>query len=307
MNHPGLPRRDMTPLIYTVYFLIPLCSFIFGVKLHLPAVAIALTLPQIAAASWMLGWSGAILTSLMSVVGWYLLALLGRMPFGEVDTISVTVGTAIAMAFGVLVNRLHTTIEMAHLAAGTDALTGILNRGGFSDRIGHEINRGTRLGGAIAVAFIDCDNFKNFNDTRGHLDGDELLISTARRLRQTVRSYDSVARMGGDEFAILLPEITPENIETVARRIHDQLRAMVRDAGWPVSYSMGVVVFLHPRPMDEMLRKADEAMYDVKHSGKDNFRIRVDDTPAADHTALTARKATPHRERPLEQPRQDKR
>ena len=277
---PLHPRRDDTPLIYVVFFLLPLCSALLGTKLGLPAVAIALSLPQIAAASWMLGWPGAVLSSLVSILGWYALALMGRMPLDQVDQNSAILGTTIALAFGLLVNRLHTTIEMAHLAAGTDALTGILNRSGFVDRVKNELNRGSRMGGSVAIGFIDCDHFKQFNDTRGHLAGDELLMAVAQRLRQSVRSYDAVARLGGDEFALLLPEISSENTQIVAQRVHDQLRAMVKDADWPVTFSLGVVVFLHPRPVEEMLRKADEAMYEVKHTGKDNYLIRIDDTPA---------------------------
>jgi len=280
MITPQLPRRDDSPLIYTVFFLLPLCSALLGTRLELPAVAIALTLPQIAAASWMLGMKGAILSSLVSILGWYSLPLLGRLPMEMVDHNSAILGTVIGLAFGLLVNGLHTTIEMAHLAAGTDSLTGLLNRGGFTERINNELNRGARMGGLIAIGFIDCDNFKKFNDTRGHLAGDELLIAASRRLRQSVRSYDSVARLGGDEFAVMFPEISPESTQIVAKRVHDQLRAMVKDADWPVSFSMGIVVFTHSRPVDEMLRKADEAMYEVKHSGKDNFLIRIDDTPA---------------------------
>ena len=280
MNTPRLTRSDYTPLIYTVFFLLPLCSALLGTQLGLPAVAIALSLPQIAAASWMLGWQGAVFASLVSVLGWYAFPMLGLMPLDRVDHSSAILGTSIALAFGLLSNRLHTTIEMAHLAAGTDALTGVLNRSGFAERIKNELNRGSRMGGSIAIGFIDCDHFKQFNDTRGHLAGDELLIATANRLRQSVRSYDAVARLGGDEFALMFPEISPENIQIVAKRVHDQLRAMVKDADWPVTFSLGVVVFQHPRPVDEMLRKADEAMYEVKHTGKDNYLIRIDDTPA---------------------------
>lgn len=279
MNKLSLPRRDRTPLIYTVFFLLPLCSALLGTKLGLPAVAIALTLPQIAAASWMLGWLGAVVASFVSVAGWYAFSLIGQMRYEDVDNTSAILGTAIGLAFGLLVNSLHTTIEMAHLAAGTDSLTGLLNRGGFVERINNELNRGSRMGGSIAIGFIDCDNFKKFNDTRGHLEGDELLIATSRRLRQSVRSYDCVARLGGDEFALMFPEITAENVQIVAQRVHDQLRAMVKDSDWPVSFSLGIVVFLHQRPVDEMLRKADEAMYEVKHSGKDRFQIRIDETP----------------------------
>ncbi len=273
-------RRDDSPLIYVVFFLLPLCSALLGAKLGLPAVAIALSLPQIAAASWMLGWPGAVYASIVSILGWYALPLLGVMPMDQVDHNSAILGTTISLAFGLLVNRLQTTIEMAHISAGTDGLTEVLNRSGFVERIKNELNRGSRLGGMIAIGFIDCDHFKQFNDTRGHQAGDEMLIATATRLRQSVRSYDCVARLGGDEFALMLPEITPDTAQIVGKRVHDQLRAMAKDAGWPVSFSMGVVVFLHQRPVDEMLRKADEAMYEVKHTGKDNYLIRIDDTPA---------------------------
>lgn len=284
MDKLSLPRRHTTPLIYTVFVLLPLCSALLGTKLELPAVAIALTLPQIAAAAWMLGWQGAVAASLVSVLGWYAFALIGQMPWEAVDNISAILCTAIGFAFGLLVNGLQATIKKAHLAAGTDSLTGLLNRSGFVERIQNELNRGSHMGGSLAIGFIDCDNFKKFNDTRGHLAGDELLIETARRLRQSVRSYDSVARMGGDEFALMFPEISPENTEIVAKRVHDQLRAMVKDTDWPVSYSLGIVLFRSQRPVEEMLRKADEAMYEVKHSGKDRFLIRIDETPADDET-----------------------
>ena len=280
MNTSRAPRRDSTPLIYTVYFLLPLCSCLIGTQLNQPTVAVALSLPQIAAASWILGVPGAISTTIVSILGWYVLPLMGRMPLEYVDHNSAILGTIISLAYGLLVNGLHSTIERAHLAAGTDSLTGLLNRNGFVDRINNELNRGARMGGILAIGFIDCDHFKKFNDTNGHLSGDDLLIATARRLRQSVRSYDGVARFGGDEFALLFPEIDPEKIEIIIRRIHDQLQSMVKDANWPISFSMGVVVFKHRLPAEVMLRKADEAMYEVKHSGKDNYLIRIDDTPS---------------------------
>jgi diguanylate cyclase (GGDEF)-like protein len=279
MNTSRAPRRDSTPLIYTVYFLLPLCSCLLGTQLNLPAVAIALSLPQIAAAAWIQGGTGAISASVASILGWYVMPMMGRMPLEQVDHNSAILGTVIALAYGLLVNGLHTTIERAHMAAGTDSLTGLLNRNGFVERINNEMNRGARMGGILAIGFIDCDHFKKFNDTNGHMAGDEFLISTARRLRQSVRSYDGVARFGGDEFALLFPEIDPEKIDIVVRRIQDQLKSMVKDANWPISFSMGVVVFKQRRPVEEMLRKADETMYEVKRTGKDNYLIRIDDTP----------------------------
>ncbi|RLS37485.1 MAG: GGDEF domain-containing protein, partial [Planctomycetota bacterium] len=181
MNTTRAPRRDSTPLIYTVYFLLPLCSCLIGTQLNQPTVAVALSLPQIAAASWILGVPGAISTTIVSILGWYVLPLMGRMPLEYVDHNSAILGTIISLAYGLLVNGLHSTIERAHLAAGTDSLTGLLNRNGFVDRINNELNRGARMGGILAIGFIDCDHFKKFNDTNGHLSGDELLIATARR------------------------------------------------------------------------------------------------------------------------------
>ena len=121
MNTSRAPRRDSTPLIYTVYFLLPLCSCLLGTQLNLPAVAIALSLPQIAAAAWIQGGTGAISASVASILGWYVMPMMGRMPLEQVDHNSAILGTVIALAYGLLVNGLHTTIERPAMQRIRDA------------------------------------------------------------------------------------------------------------------------------------------------------------------------------------------
>ena len=153
-----------------------------------------------------------------------------------------------------------------------DALTGLPNRALFMDRVSHALNR-TRDGALdLAVIFLDLDDFKAINDTLGHHAGDEVLRNVADRLRSTLRASDTAARMGGDEFAILL-EGAPERFATMAaQRILERLREPWSVGGTQVSIdsSAGIATSTSAATAsaDEMLRNADIAMYAAKAQGK---------------------------------------
>lgn len=153
-----------------------------------------------------------------------------------------------------------------------DALTGLSNRTLFLDRLGHALQRAERQKLCFAVLFIDVDRFKVINDSLGHLAGDHLLSSIARRLASAVRPGDTVARLGGDEFAILLDGLASvEEATATAETVLDLLRPpfVLGDREVFVTVSVGVA----PNPegpirADEMLRDADTAMYHAKASGR---------------------------------------
>ena len=165
--------------------------------------------------------------------------------------------------------------EAIHNLATHDALTGLQNRRGFLDSGAAEAERSRRYSRPLAVVFIDLDNFKQLNDTKGHHAGDHALKAVANALKNGVRSTDQVARLGGDEFAALLPEIGyHEAIQTVNKVFGEMNHAL--NAFPPVATSVGVIWFeVAERAFPQMLQAADELMYEVKASGKGNVRSRA--------------------------------
>ena len=163
--------------------------------------------------------------------------------------------------------------EMITFQAYHDALTGLPNRVLFLDRLQQMLVQARRLKtGAAAVMFLDLDRFKEINDTLGHDAGDACLKEVARRLRQCVRASDTVARMGGDEFTLLLPEVVEEAVaRTVAQKILDAMQLPMNLAGQEVVITTSIGISLFPRDGDDgetLLKHADAAMYMVKGSGR---------------------------------------
>jgi diguanylate cyclase (GGDEF)-like protein/PAS domain S-box-containing protein len=183
---------------------------------------------------------------------------------------------------GIVVNTRDVTerrvIEqrIAHLAYH-DALTGLPNRSLMQDRISSAIARAERTGKKFAVMFIDIDNFKNINDSLGHDAGDELLRSVSRRLSDSIRAHDTIARQGGDEFIVLLDQLEGHQGATrVAQKILEALRAVFPLSGSDhhVSGSIGIAVFPDDgRDASTLLKNADTAMFHGKSLGKNTFQF----------------------------------
>lgn len=167
-----------------------------------------------------------------------------------------------------------------HLLYSTlhDALTGLPNRSLFTERLRHAMRRATRHPDDLfAVLFLDLDRFKDINDNLGHFAGDELLRAVARRLEACLRPEDTVARLSGDEFAILLESITDtSDAGRVAERIEEALSFPINLAGAEVttSASMGIVTssMAHDQP-EQLLRSADMAMYRAKAAGRARYEM----------------------------------
>jgi diguanylate cyclase (GGDEF)-like protein len=167
-----------------------------------------------------------------------------------------------------------------HLLYSTlhDALTGLPNRSLFTERLRHAMRRAARHPDDLfAVLFLDLDRFKDVNDNLGHFAGDELLREVARRLEACIRPEDTVARLSGDEFAILLESITDtSDAGRVAERIEEALSFPINLAGAEVttSASMGIVTssMSHDQP-EQLLRSADMAMYRAKAAGRARYEM----------------------------------
>jgi diguanylate cyclase (GGDEF)-like protein len=153
--------------------------------------------------------------------------------------------------------------------AATDGLTGLYNRRLFDESCEKELNRAKRYGQQLAIVILDLHKLKEVNDRHGHLRGDEVLVLAATTLRKTLRVSDSAFRIGGDEFALLLPQTDPEQAVTLCRRVRTQYEAEVApfNLGTGVTLDFGVAV--HPQDGDQksvLLRIADERLYELKYS-----------------------------------------
>jgi diguanylate cyclase (GGDEF)-like protein/PAS domain S-box-containing protein len=160
-----------------------------------------------------------------------------------------------------------------------DPLTGLCNRVEFHNRVEAELSTSGAYGGSIAVLFIDLDGFKQVNDDHGHAAGDAVLVAVARRLRSAVRPTDTVARHGGDEFTVLLPDADALDAGRVGERILSSLSALfvVDDLQLSVRASIGVSVGDAAEvAANAMLQAADAAMYAAKARGGGDWHLADD-------------------------------
>jgi diguanylate cyclase (GGDEF)-like protein/PAS domain S-box-containing protein len=156
-----------------------------------------------------------------------------------------------------------------------DNLTGLANRALFRDRLDQALARAGRSDRVLAVLLVDLDGFKQVNDSLGHDAGDQLLQEVAQRFDSLVRASDTVARFGGDEFALLLEEITEHDAVGLTQRLLEGLTAPVSIAGGEVVLGASIGVVLHEGPgrSDQLVRDADVAMYAAKDGGRGRYEI----------------------------------
>jgi diguanylate cyclase (GGDEF)-like protein len=166
--------------------------------------------------------------------------------------------------------------KVSHMA-WHDALTGLPNRRLFEDRVEQELVRSRRVGEPVCMFFVDLDHFKAVNDTLGHGAGDDLIQQVSERLVDTVRSQDTVARVGGDEFAILLPGLADQlAIDGLAQRTLDAIGAPFIVFGGQVETTASIGIAIAPEhgdSYDDLLNRADAAMYRAKDRGRNAFQM----------------------------------
>ena len=174
-------------------------------------------------------------------------------------------------------NLQHSEAQIRQLAY-YDPLTALPNRRLLIDRLGQALGQAKRHHSSLAVMFMDLDRFKEVNDTLGHEAGDRLLIQVAGRLASCLRRGDTAARAGGDEFIVVLSEIThPQDAAQVAEKVLGVLRAPFDIGGHTVHISTSIGIAVYPVDSNDdignLMRKADQAMYAAKADGRDRYRF----------------------------------
>jgi diguanylate cyclase (GGDEF)-like protein len=185
-----------------------------------------------------------------------------------VVTASVVCFTAVALHM--LRRRIDRLVDQLRETARTDSLTMLLNRRGFDERFGLELERARRTATPVALLVADLDRFKTLNDRFGHAAGDEALTRVGRTLVLGCRSIDTVARVGGEEFAILLPATGHQGGLELAERLRADVARGQDEGGRPLTVSVGVVEYPSDgETPEDLMRAADQAMYRAKALGRD--------------------------------------
>lgn len=180
--------------------------------------------------------------------------------------------------FSVFLDRAHMYKRLQRMSI-TDALTGVANRRHFTERYRLEFNRSQKSAYPLSVLMIDIDHFKNVNDTYGHLVGDEILVSVAHTITEQLREIDFVARFGGEEFVVFLPETGKEAAMKAAQRVcatvaSSEYRAY--DEKMHISVSIGAATFPDDSDdKDALIERADAALYAAKEQGRNRVIAAV--------------------------------
>ena len=180
--------------------------------------------------------------------------------------------------------------------ATTDALTGVANRKALQDLVKKSTGK---VQAATGVLMIDIDHFKNINDTRGHPFGDLILQSLGRQLKHHIRATDLIYRYGGEEFCIVMPDITEDSLVTAAHRLLATVHAISKsnasilpngEAKDPLTISIGissVTQDFNQKSLTELVAEADKALYAAKHAGRDCWRVFTEQKSKRTHEDLS--------------------
>ncbi|RLA04528.1 MAG: hypothetical protein DRQ47_03250, partial [Gammaproteobacteria bacterium] len=175
--------------------------------------------------------------------------------------------------------------------ANYDQLTNLPNRNLFMDRLHQSLQRVQREGTALALLFIDLDRFKNINDSLGHGAGDKFLIEVSKLMQRTIRDSDTIARFGGDEFAVILsPIYGPKNAGRVAASLLDVLSNPINIDGYEAIVGASIGISMYPvdgKVEQELVKNADTAMYRAKESGRNNYQFFTEEMQQAAKDRLT--------------------
>lgn len=228
----------------------------------------------IAIASWYANKFAGVMISTFSAITWAFVDYTSGHEYSHewilIWNASVRLGFFIIIS--ILLAELKAHFEVEKKLARTDTLTGIMNAHAFREASNTLLEIAARHKQPYALGYIDLDNFKRVNDVLGHGEGDRVLKTVGSVLSKNIRISDIAGRMGGDEFAVLLPLTDLAGARQVFDKIQEQLLNEINREGWPIGFSVGIAVFVtNQANATETFKLADELMYRVKKNGKNSL------------------------------------
>ncbi len=242
-------------------------------------------LAPIALVTWYARRSHGYALAVISAVVWLTVDLTAGSAYSHwlIPAWNATVRLAFFVITATLLGQLKLRLRIEAALARTDELTQVMNARAAREVISRLLQLGRRHRHPSALGFVDLDNFKAVNDSRGHAEGDRLLQTVAAALRGHVRESDVVGRLGGDEFVVFLPETGLAAARETFAKLHHKLIQCTR--AWPVGFSIGVAVFDQaPDGIDPAFRQADALMYRAKRGGKNRIVCELGDVNPSTET-----------------------
>lgn len=227
-------------------------------------------------AAWFLGRAGTVGVALLGAGAWLIFNYLGGLRYSHGSVWVVNFGTqATALAVvGLLIATVRAALERETRLSRTDVLTGLLNARAFCEEAERVLALARRQHAPVTLAFLDLDGFKGVNERAGHQGGDELLCGVAEAVRSSLRVTDVAARMGGDEFVVLLPATGAAGAAVILDRLRGRVAGAIGPERASVTVSIGAVTAEEcPLDVDTLLQQADRAMYAAKAAGKNQVRL----------------------------------
>jgi diguanylate cyclase (GGDEF)-like protein len=227
-------------------------------------------------AAWFVGLKSGIGVSIISAVSCYLADTIFTGIKPENPALPVwnsAAGLVFFLLLAFLLHILRRELGIHRTLAMEDFLTKASNSRAFYNYARIEVARIKRDKKPLTIVYLDLDNFKQINDTYGHNVGDEVLVAFVNAVRKNIRATDAVGRLGGDEFAILLPEMGAAAVAPFIEKLRRIISTEMSSKGWIINYSAGVLTCTRPPDsVNEMIRMADDAMYEVKKQGKNGVK-----------------------------------
>ena len=254
-----------------VFFLACVMILLFGLLDYLTGYEVSFAgfyLVPVASVAWLSTARAGAGAAVISSLTWMLTNYLAGERYSNVGIYLWNVGTHFSFFYSVawLIMRIKLSMEKERALARTDSLTKVLNNRAFYEVAQAEMLRAERYNHPFTLACIDVDNFKHFNNELGHAAGDSLLKTVGHTIRTTIRSTDIVARLGGDKFAVLLPEGDTEAAWVAVSNLQVRLLKEMQERQWLVTFRIGLLTCKVPPPtIDEMVGMATDLMNAVKN------------------------------------------
>lgn len=271
--HRFLSGRSRGPIAAISFSLIAIIGVIDYATGYEVSLSIFYLVP-VSICSWYATGSLRNYVAVLSAVTWLAVDYASGNPYSNpaIGIWNATVRLGFFVIVAHLLARLRVALEVQASLAQQDGLTGIMNSRAFMERCEPITKLAARQGHPVALGYLDLDGFKGINDSLGHHGGDMVLKAVATTIAERLRASDFVARIGGDEFAILLPATDLAGARTVFSSTREALLSLADRNGWAVGFSIGVAVFRPPAAnLEDAIKCADGLMYKVKSAGKNSI------------------------------------